>query len=1513
VNLLRLVALSSVVLFTACPTPAPICSPTTCPTGCCDANGQCQGGLSVSACGTLGRECSVCNASQVCASGSCQATMSSGGGSSGIGGGSAGGTAGGVAGGQGGGGMEVLACAPGLTLCGSACVNTTNSFGHCGACGQACSGNQFCSNGSCQNVPTTCTPGACPANYFCDMRTSRCEFGCQANSDCNGGQICDASRSLCVCPQNSTLCGGACVPNNTVTACGSRCLSCAGAAGPNAVPACTNGACDFTCRPGYHRCGNQCVSNFDTATCGQRCSACMVPPNATPTCDGNDCGFVCATGFHQCGSDCVSNFDVATCGNACAPCQAPANGVSVCRSASPGGAPACDFECNPGFVRCGNQCRPESITACGATCATCTAPAGAANPQCVNGACQYTCASGFHQCGTQCVSNASVLTCGSMCTPCPSPAFGIATCNGTSCGVQCNPGYHECNGQCVLNSSVNTCGNRCTPCPAGPSGSGTTPTCDGMNCGLACASTSTPNFCNNVCVANSVTTCGSSCQTCTAPANGTAVCSFSTCDFTCNSGFHRCGSQCVSDSSPDTCGSSCTPCPAGPANTTTTCTQAFAGSSFSCGWTCGAGTNRCPAGGNQCVPQDYTLGCGATCAVCNATNPLERGVCGTNGICTTDCVNRCSNACVNVQTSTTNCGSCGTTCGGADRCSMGECRTFCASGIGLGSLLPSVATTTSTFPFVVVDVNGDGRNDFVSVESSALNVRLGEANAQGTGPSGTFSPVAFSTTGLFYFPTQIIAGDLTGDGRPEIVLLNTNSVFEVLRNTGTGNFVRYSAGVYPPSPATAFVPTSATIGDFISGAPLDLLVSYATASGTQSAAIFPGVSTTSSTPVGAPVAANLGIGSVSNVRVASVTADGLPDLVATAAANALFVFPGTGSSGAPFNGLGGVSIQLPGTETFISGVAGSAFPMEAGDVTADGLTDIVVPSISGTTTGVRVFPLTATPAFGTSTFLATPAAVRALAIADVNGDGRRDVIAASTDVRVFLSLAGNTFGPAQVLGITFGATSFNSMAVVDTTGDMRPEVHTPSGFALVTAVNNGSGGFTAVQGSSVPNATRIAAGDLNGDGLSDAVAMSPRMGSGPIMGVNIRLVDVTSTGSTIRGRVEVFNAGAWGTVCSNIDTGWETQVLCRSLGLGSATNTFTTAGGVPGVNNFYCSSSTFSSWQSCTYDQTACLTGPAQIECSSSIVVSPNTTAQVLYGAANNTFTAGSLFDTRTDRLAIGNLNADAPLDLVVGSAVTPDGGVSAIEVRLGTTGTTLGTPNVLPVLSQPTALAIAELSGDTFGDIVVGSEVGVQVFRGTGAGAFAPPVLVSTTGASSIAVADLNLDGKRDLVLANSTSTALQPLMNVAVGNTIGFVAVTQLFTSNWTNYAVLAGDVNYDGRPDLVFGRQAWSGNGAGAFTLLTSSLATLPPRQALVDLDNDGALDLVGAGSASSVLAVARGTSSTSFGFATSPQNFTSGSVVEDVAVARVNTDATRDLVLLQGASGARFVSAVPGVCR
>ncbi|MGV3625878.1 MAG: hypothetical protein ACO1OB_34025, partial [Archangium sp.] len=90
----------SVVALAGCLTPPEEdCGPSNC-TGCCDASGQCQSGLSGTACGQAGSMCVQCPSNQ-CFAGACLPGGSAGGGAGTGGGATTGGGVGSTGGGDG--------------------------------------------------------------------------------------------------------------------------------------------------------------------------------------------------------------------------------------------------------------------------------------------------------------------------------------------------------------------------------------------------------------------------------------------------------------------------------------------------------------------------------------------------------------------------------------------------------------------------------------------------------------------------------------------------------------------------------------------------------------------------------------------------------------------------------------------------------------------------------------------------------------------------------------------------------------------------------------------------------------------------------------------------------------------------------------------------------------------------------------------------------------------------------------------------------------------------------------------------------------------------------------------------------------------------------------------------------------------------------------------------------------------------------------------------------------------
>lgn len=129
-----------------------------------------------------------------------------------------------------------------------------------------------------------------------------------------------------------------------------------------------------------------------------------------------------------------------------------------------------------------------------------------------------------------------------------------------------------------------------------------------------------------------------------------------------------------------------------------------------------------------------------------------------------------------------------------------------------------------------------------------------------------------------------------------------------------------------------------------------------------------------------------------------------------------------------------------------------------------------------------------------------PASVRphthAVAISDVNGDGRSDLIATAANagaIAVMLGDGKGGFAHATGSPMRVGRHPYDSISIGDLNGDGKPDIVTPDmhGNAVVALLGTGAGTFTHAPGSPVSVENRpgyVAIGDVNGDGKLDAVA-----------------------------------------------------------------------------------------------------------------------------------------------------------------------------------------------------------------------------------------------------------------------------------------------------------------------------------------------------------------------------------------------------------------------------------------
>ena len=275
--------------------------------------------------------------------------------------------------------------------------------------------------------------------------------------------------------------------------------------------------------------------------------------------------------------------------------------------------------------------------------------------------------------------------------------------------------------------------------------------------------------------------------------------------------------------------------------------------------------------------------------------------------------------------------------------------------------------------------------------------------------------------------------------------------------------------------------------------------------------------------------------------------------------------------------------------------------------------------------------------------------------------------------------------------------------------------------------------------------------------------------------------------------------------------------------------------------------------------------------------------------------------------VAVGDFNGDGRPDIVTANAAA--GSVSILLNKGDGTFTNKG--DVAPLNFHPEDVVVADFNGDGRADLATADPTGtVSIVLGNGDGTFAVQNTYGTTSnLRSIAVGDLNGDGRPDVVAAGTVAEVLLNQGNtftlathdVLVGSTI---QPSPAFVDGTNAQAVVLGDFNGDGRVDVVtadagpiIGQSNGTidlllGNGDGTLQAPTS-LTIGPNPTALItgDLNGDGHPDLVTANPNGGTVSVLLGTGAATFGTRT---DFSAGFDPAAAATGDFNGDGRPDLV-------------------
>ena len=806
--------------------------------------------------------------------------------------------------------------------------------------------------------------------------------------------------------------------------------------------------------------------------------------------------------------------------------------------------------------------------------------------------------------------------------------------------------------------------------------------------------------------------------------------------------------------------------------------------------------------------------------------------------------------------------------------------------IGFGTKIDLAAAGNSHECGAIADFDGDGKLDFVVTNTwgtSSISVFRNTSS----GAAISFAPkVDFAVDNA---PYSVAAGDLDGDGKPDLAIANTGSdKITVYKNNSTPGNISFTARI---DHFAGTSPYSVAIGDLNADGKPDLAV--VTQSSTTSLSVMKNVSTTANILFDAPVNyATLAGGFV--VAIGDLDGDGKPDLAAANSnVNTVLTLRNLGSGG---------SMSFGGQQNF--GTGNYPVCVSIADFDGDGKPDLV--TSNRFSDNISVLKNNSSPGninFQTHFDYAVGDDPYFVVSGDLNNDSRPDIIAANS-AETFSSVYRNFIGGNSPTIFSFSPTSGVNGTVVNITGN---------NFTGATSVKFGGVPATAFTVDSASHITATVGTGASGDvtvtttnGIATAPGFTytaPTISSfTPTIGVNGTIVTITGTNFT--GTTEVkFGSILATSFVVNSSTSISATVgngASGSVSVTTANGTASLAGfsyGVPTITLVNPTSGPVGSTVTITgtnFNTTASANhvffGSVKANVTSATatqltVIAPAGAAyQPISVTTNNltcysampftiTFPNDSLTITTNSFASVGNFSSGTYPFGVTACDLNDDGKpdlltVNSVSNNFSVLKNTSVTGSISFDLKQdfssgPDAkrMAIGDLDGDKKPDVVVvncnsGNASNMSVFRNTSSGSaisFAPKADYATgNGTIGVHINDLNGDGKPDIVVASGNSGFISVFLNTTASpGTITFASKIDFTIFGHADNIVTA-DLDNDGKAEIITSNFSSTSisifknlSTGGNFLLaphISYSAGSFPGFVSTGDLNNDGKLDIV-----------------------------------------------------------------------